>query len=288
MMVALGYHGAGFHGSQIQPDVRTVQGEIVKALRRLGWWSDGCIDISSRTDAGVSVRMNLATVKLDESLRESVTGKKFVSALNDHLPNDVVAWRAQWVSEGTRSRFGASRTYVYRCEMIQSWPKQSNSELFEEACSVFLGEHDFTNFCRLDGERSPIRSIDSCAPWTDLSGRVVGLYVSADAFLWNQVRRIVSAIQLVLQGEITTDDIRAALDNPEVSVDYGRAPAEGLILWSLNHIAFDGPEDIVPIVEGFSPAAIGERAHRRWLNLARMENSALLEREWITLIQGEE
>ena len=40
MMVAFGYHGANFHGSQIQPDVRTVQGEIKGAIEKLGWWSE--------------------------------------------------------------------------------------------------------------------------------------------------------------------------------------------------------------------------------------------------------
>ncbi len=287
MMVAFGYHGAGFHGSQIQPDVRTVQGEFVKALRRLGWWSEGCIDLSSRTDAGVSVRMNLAVITLPNSLRTSLTGKGFVSAINDHLPTDLVAWRAQWVPEGTRSRSGASRTYVYRCEMVPNWPQQADSALFAEACSAFVGEHDFTNFCRIDGERSPVRTIDSCQPWTDASGRVVGFSVSGQAFLWNQVRRLASAIQLVLEGEISVDDIRSALDNPQARIDYGRAPAECLILWGLNHIAFDGPPDAVPQVEGFSAAPKGERAHRQWLNLARIENAALLEREWLALIKGE-
>ncbi len=287
MMVAFGYHGSGFHGSQIQPDVRTVQGEFVKALRRLGWWSEGCIDLSSRTDAGVSVRMNLAVITLPDSLRTSLTGRGFVSAINDHLPGDLVAWRAQWVPEGTRPRSGASRTYVYRCEMVPTWPQQADSDLFAEACSAFVGEHDFTNFCRLDGERSPVRTIDSCEPWTDASGRVVGFSVSGQAFLWNQVRRLASAVQLVLEGEISVDDIRSALENPQAGIDYGRAPGECLILWGLNHIAFDGPADKVPRVEGFSAAPSGERAHRQWLNLARIENAALLEREWLALIKGE-
>ena len=49
MMVALGYHGAKFHGSQIQPDVRTVQGELKQAIERLGWWTESCLEMSSRT-----------------------------------------------------------------------------------------------------------------------------------------------------------------------------------------------------------------------------------------------
>ena len=67
-MVAFGYHGSAFHGSQIQPVVETVQGNLTKALKSLKWWSEGCLEISSRTDAGVSARMNLATIKLPNEI----------------------------------------------------------------------------------------------------------------------------------------------------------------------------------------------------------------------------
>jgi len=64
VMVALGYHGDAFHGSQVQPGIRTVEGALIRALERLGWWREGCLEMSSRTDAGVSVRMNLARIDL--------------------------------------------------------------------------------------------------------------------------------------------------------------------------------------------------------------------------------
>ena len=114
LMVALGYHGSDFHGSQIQRDVRTVQGEMTKALRQLDWWSDGCLEISSRTDAGVSVRMNLAAISLSESVLLNVGEATFVRAINDHLPVDLVVWKAQRVSGASIVRFASSRTYLYR------------------------------------------------------------------------------------------------------------------------------------------------------------------------------
>ena len=42
-----------FHGSQMQPNVRTVQGEIKGILEKLRWWSESCLEMSSRTDSGV-------------------------------------------------------------------------------------------------------------------------------------------------------------------------------------------------------------------------------------------
>ena len=58
----IGYLGDAFHGSQIQPDVRTVQGELIHAFEKLGWISKDADEhnlvLSSRTDAGVHVRLN--------------------------------------------------------------------------------------------------------------------------------------------------------------------------------------------------------------------------------------
>ena len=175
MMVAFGYHGAKFHGSQIQPDVRTVQGELKQAIERLGWWTESCLEMSSRTDSGVSVRMNLATISLPTDIANVIDESSLVSALNDHLPEDLVVWKACRVSEGTRSRIAEKRLYIYRLEMIPGWPYDVEYERFSNACNLFVGQHDFTNFCRLDSGRSPIRNIESCQPWQDSSGRIVGI-----------------------------------------------------------------------------------------------------------------
>ena len=285
MMVAFGYHGAKFHGSQIQPDVRTVQGELKQAIERLGWWTESCLEMSSRTDSGVSVRMNLATISLPTDIANVIDESSLVSALNDHLPEDLVVWKACRVPEGTRSRIAENRLYIYRLEMIPGWPYDVEYERFSNACNLFVGQHDFTNFCRLDSGRSPIRNIESCQPWQDSSGRIVGFTVLAESFLWNQIRRMASSLHKFAKNDIELDEIALALEKPEETLDFGLAPAEGLILWSLGHRDFSHKFEIPNIIEGISIPPKGKRAHKQWLNLARMENSSILEREWLRLIQ---
>lgn len=285
MMVALGYHGAKFHGSQIQPDVRTVQGELKQAIERLGWWTESCLEMSSRTDSGVSVRMNLATISLPRDIANVIEESSLVSALNDHLPEDLVVWKACRVPEGTRSRTAEKRLYIYRLEMIPGWPSDVEYERFSSACNLFIGQHDFTNFCRLDSVRSPIRNIDSCQPWQDSSGRIVGFTVVGDSFLWNQIRRMASSLHKFAKKDIELDEIALALEKPEETLDLGLAPADGLILWSLGHRDFSHKFEVPNIIEGISIPPKGKRVHKRWLNLARMENSSILEREWLRLIQ---
>jgi len=285
MMVAFGYHGGKFHGSQIQPDVRTVQGELKHAIERLGWWSESCLEMSSRTDSGVSVRMNLATISLPKDIANVIDESSLVSALNDHLPEDLVVWNACRVPEGTRSRLAEKRLYIYRLEMIPSWPSDIEYEKFRKACDLFVGEHNFTNFCRLDPVRSPIRTIESCQPWLDNSGRIVGFTVVAESFLWNQIRRIASSLHRVAKNDIELNEIALALEKPEESFDFGLAPADGLILWSLGHPEFPHNFEVPKIIDGISIPPEEKRAHKQWLNLARMENSSILEREWLRLIQ---
>ena len=288
MMVAFGYHGAKFHGSQIQPDVRTVQGELKQAIERLGWWHESCLEMSSRTDSGVSVRMNLATISLPTDIANVIDESSLVSALNDHLPEDLVVWKACRVPEGTRSRIAEKRLYIYRLEMIPGWPSDVEYERFSNACNLFVGQHDFTNFCRLDSGRSPIRNIESCQPWQDSSGRIVGFSVVAESFLWNQIRRMASSLHKFAKNDIELDEIALALEKPEETLDFGLAPADGLILWSLGHRDFSHKFEIPNIIEGISIPPKGKRAHKQWLNLAKMENSSILEREWLRLIQDVE
>ena len=58
----IGYIGDSFHGSQIQPDVKTVQGELIRVFHQLNWLDSNQeghnLVLSSRTDAGVNVSLH--------------------------------------------------------------------------------------------------------------------------------------------------------------------------------------------------------------------------------------
>ncbi len=144
-LVAIGYHGNSFHGSQVQPEVGTVEGSLQQALRRLTWWSDGCLEMSSRTDAGVSVRMNLARIDLPQSVSQKASEESIVRALNDHLPVGAVAISANRAPSDSKVRYAESRRYLYRLEAIEEWPFESENADISEACSIIEGEHDYSS-----------------------------------------------------------------------------------------------------------------------------------------------
>jgi tRNA pseudouridine38-40 synthase len=280
-MVAFGYHGDLFHGSQIQPNVPTVQKAIENALRKVSWWSDGCLEMSSRTDAGVSVRMNLACIDVPITVWNEVDKKTILRVLNNRFPEGLCAWDVIKVESNIRSRAAKARTYLFRTELIEEWSSGIDDELFLNACNIMIGTHDFTNFCKLEEDKNPIRTIDMCEPWYSSDGRIIGILICSEAFLWNQVRRIAAAITGVAVGRIKFTSLESALNKPEIPLDLGRAQSNGLILWSIEHQFSQGMGlHCNPDTIGFSIAPKKKYRFKRWLSMAKLEMGLLLERDW--------
>ena len=285
LVLCFGYLGDKFHGSQLQPDVRTVQGELEKALKKLKWLdSDTHIWISSRTDAGVHVRMNLGSFDMPTSRWSSIGENKLLRALNDRLPDDIFVWGAYAVSDDVIVRIARRRVYLYRLQALPGWPIDVSPERVSRWCRVFEGGHDFTNFCRVEEDRTTVRTIHSCTPWVDFNGRVVGFRIEAESFLWNQVRRIASALHGLATDRIELSDVIRALHRPNESIDFGRSSPDWLILWTINHPSLPSL-DLMPIeaVQAWSnpPISSEERMHERWQEIARREIDLLLQRGWI-------
>ncbi|MEC7688523.1 MAG: hypothetical protein VX514_05705 [Candidatus Thermoplasmatota archaeon] len=285
LVLCFGYLGDKFHGSQLQPDVRTVQGELEKALKKLEWLdSTAHIWISSRTDAGVHVRMNLGSFDMPASRWSSIGQNNLLRAVNDRLPDDVFVWGAYAVSDDVIVRLARRRVYLYRLQALPGWPLDVSPERVSRWCKVFEGGHDFTNFCRVEEDRTTVRTIHSCTPWVDFSGRVIGFRIEAESFLWNQVRRIAAALHGLATERIELSDVIRALHRPNESIDFGRSSSDWLILWTINHPSLPSL-DLMPIeaIQAWSnpPSSREERMHERWQEIARRESDLLLQRGWI-------
>jgi len=280
-VVAIGYHGHAFHGSQIQPEVRTVEGSIRQALIRLTWWEEGCLELSSRTDAGVSVRCNLARIDLPTAVSSTASEDSIVRALNDHLPVGAVALSASRVPPDSKIRYANFRRYLYLLEAVEEWPQSPELGLLNDACAMIVGQHDFRNLSKNEEGRNPVRTVEGCSLWLTANRRPVGFEISAKSFLWNQVRRIASALSGIASGRLELADLESALRKPDVPVDLGRAPSEGLVLWGISHSDFKGPlPDYFPDPSSLSSRPSDPREYRRWLSMSGYEMAALLEKEW--------
>ena len=167
----IGYIGRYFHGSQIQPDVETVQGELIRVFRKLKWLDPNetshNLVLSSRTDAGVSVRRNGGTVKLAKSLWDSLNKRKMVRAIDDQLCDGLVFLDVKEVAEDWNPRIAVHRIYRYRLEGIQGWSNPGNK--FTEWLKLFVGTYDARNFARLEEGKNPIRKIRSRFYFTSIN-----------------------------------------------------------------------------------------------------------------------
>jgi tRNA pseudouridine38-40 synthase len=218
----IAYDGAAFpRGYQRQPGGGTVEDALIEALRAgyvAGSWRTG-----SRTDRGVSAAENVAACALD---RPHVRG--LVPSVCSALPDGVWLTGAAIVPATWNPRHAASRTYAYFAP-----DHGEDAAALGAAAAAFVGRHDMRAFARLDGGRDPVREVTVF----DVA-RIAGGWrftVSGPSFLWNQVRRMVDAVQRVGGGDATVADIGAALATGRPHRSFKVARAEGLLLSGVDY-----------------------------------------------------
>jgi len=239
----LAYDGAAFAGSQRQAKHRTVQGELEKALRKIGWPGHS-VTLAGRTDAGVHAMGQLAAFDIEwkhglEHLRD---------ALNANLPDDIAVQNVEIADAKFHPRFDAkSRRYCYRlfCQRVRDplrekmawrvWPAFDESLLMNVA-KVFLGRHDFSAFGSPSREESTTTRTVMSSEWTKVNGEW-RYEIRADAFLYHMVRRLVFVQVAVAQGRCSKEIVDKTLENPRCKneIPAGLAPAYGLALIEVSY-----------------------------------------------------
>ncbi|MBM3123831.1 MAG: tRNA pseudouridine(38-40) synthase TruA [Chloroflexi bacterium] len=234
--VILAYDGSGFSGSQRQAKTRTVQGELEKSLRRLGWGGES-IMLAGRTDSGVHASGQVAAFDFEWAHPD----QRLLQALNSELPSDISVRGICRPSKDFHPRFDAvSRKYQYRlffdpCRdplrerySWRLWPDFNGRNLAELA-SIFLGKHNYASFGSSPNAKGSTFRIVTKAGWRRLSGNEWLFEVQADGFLYRMVRRMVFLQVAVAQGKCAQSEVEKALDE-QIKLPAGLAPAQGLTL----------------------------------------------------------
>lgn len=253
--LTLAYDGTGFFGSQRQAKRRTVQGELEKALGKLGW-SGRSVLMSGRTDTGVHATGQVAAFDMEWSHSE----ERLVRALNAILPADIAVCQARIAPLKFHPRFDAdSRLYRYKlfCQPLRHpirerfawrvWPAIS-SEVLHQTAKLFLGTHDFSAFgSPTTPTGGTVRTVVK-ADWSQSCEAENEWHfdVQADAFLYRMVRRLVFVQAAVAQGKVASEAVARSLTGIEVGeqgreLPAGLAPAHGL---TLVEVAYPNNESI--------------------------------------------
>jgi tRNA pseudouridine38-40 synthase len=160
------YDGTDFAGFQVQPGVRTVQGELEAALARICGGSRVRIVAAGRTDAGVHAAGQVIAFT-DPRGR---TATELARALDALLPEDVAIREVKRVPAGYNPRYAARfREYRYtvwngprsplRERFALGVREQLDTAAMERAASVLVGRHDFSAFGV--AHRQPVRTVHS-------------------------------------------------------------------------------------------------------------------------------
>lgn len=232
--LTLEYEGTNFHGWQVQPNKRTVQGEIENKLKRILKEKVSLIG-AGRTDAGVHALGQVANFKINSKLKL----ENMFKGLNSLLPFDIAVKDIKEIKNDFHARFSAkSRIYKYRIYLNRSavlrrflWEVRYTLDLakMEAVTKKILGRHDFSSFCIAKSSKGSNVCNVLKAKWRKLKDELV-FEIEADRFLHSMVRALVGTMVDVGRGYFSIsdfDEIFKAKDRKKAGLT---APAKGLYL----------------------------------------------------------
>jgi tRNA pseudouridine38-40 synthase len=259
LKIAMAYDGSEFHGWQVQPGLRTIQGTLADCIWRVTG-EDVLPQGSGRTDAGVHALAQVASVQIESAIPE----RNLVIALNDILPPSVRVNSVELAPDDFHARHSAKaktyRYHIYRADICPPFraryvyhdPYPMDEEALMRSSEHVVGKHDFTSFAASDPDRSTriketreddqasafgiptnIRTIHS-SQWVRTDEELI-YTVRGDGFLHHMVRNLMGTFLRVGKGALKIDALPAILEARNRSAAGPTAAARGLYLVSVEY-----------------------------------------------------
>ena len=236
------YDGTSFYGSQKQNDFRTVQGTFERVLKKIHNRNIKT-EFASRTDAGVHASSQVVSFFSERSS----TCEEWASALNFYLPNDISVNYCCSVDDNFDVRRDAKeREYVYKIysnssisPLIDRYSEHYIGDIdvlkLASAAKLFEGKHDFLSFVGRSApkDRSSVREIRKVS--CEKNGNNTSIRFYGQSFLYQQVRRMVGALILVLKNKLSNQQLAEALSNPVRGTINNLPSSKGLCLSSIKY-----------------------------------------------------
>jgi tRNA pseudouridine38-40 synthase len=237
------YDGTGFHGWQVQPRERTVQGDLEACLERL-FGAPVRIDAAGRTDAGV----HAVAQEIAFSAPARWSADDLRRASNAILPADIWIEAVSAAAPGFHPRFQATgRRYEYlvgtRPDAVSPlWARRLwavsrpvNLEVLLGTSAHLIGEHDFAGLSKAGQPERGTRCRVEQAEWTGGRGGHLCFTILADRFLHHMVRYIVGTLVETALGRRGTEELEGLLSGDGDVRPPVPAPPCGLYLTGVRY-----------------------------------------------------
>ena len=243
------YDGGAFHGYAEQPGLHTVAGTLSQAIERV-LRHRVTLSGAGRTDRGVHAWGQVVTF---DARAEGFDPAPLQRSLNKLCGPALAVRQISVEATGFDARFSATaRRYRYLVlnrevhdplRLRTHWHIAAPLDLaaMRLGCDPFIGEHDFSSFCRRpktvpsdDQPKSLARRVDE-AFWCSDGDDVLRFEIEANAFCHQMVRSIVGILIDVGLGKRRPGDLLGVLRARDRSVAGQPAPPHGLMLWSVSY-----------------------------------------------------
>lgn len=242
--ITIEYEGTNFSGWQVQPNKRTVQNEIEKALTQI-YKKDIRIAGSGRTDTFVHALGQVAKF----SAQDSISPEKITKALNANLPEDIAVVSCEETDEHFHPRFHAkSKIYRYQIKTGYKRPvldrnfryhykSKLDIDMLHESAKLLEGLHDFTSFACVrgneNGEEDNHREIRKIT--INIKDEHIDIFFEGTGFLYKMVRMLAGTMLQYASAKLNKDELLNYLEQPEIASAGPALPGHGLTLMEVHY-----------------------------------------------------
>ncbi len=238
-LISIKYDGSKFHGFQRLNNEPTVQKSIEEALTTINK-SPIAIKGAGRTDRKVHALDQKASFDLDINIDEN----HLQMALNSLVKPYIYITEVKEVDDSFHARFNClKKEYIYKINMGEYDPLrvdyeyQLNKKLdinkMKEVANIFIGAHNFQNFV------AGVRDNYECIIYNisfNTTNEILEIKFVGKSFYRYMVRNLVGAMLDVEKEKNTLEDIKEALDKPNVEKQFSTALPEGLYLNKITYV----------------------------------------------------
>jgi tRNA pseudouridine38-40 synthase len=239
--IIVAYDGTDFFGWQKQVKDVTISSTLEKSFYELFGQKITLIGCS-RTDRGVHALWQVAIFKC-ENLGISLEVMRV--AWNNHLPSSILIRELSEASEDFHPCFDVlQKTYYYHLFLNRPLPffarfgwhykfiDKVDFEQFYQALQLYVGEHDFASFCKVDDDaKNTVRRVDSIHVEKITKFNMLCIVIKGPGFLRFQIRRMVGyALDVARRDDLSIEYLNGLLKNPDHRQTLTKAEGCGLCL----------------------------------------------------------